>query len=155
MDRASIVREELDAGFNCAESIVAGFVNAIGAPREAVLKAATPFGAGIGRTGYVCGLVSGGAIVLGLAFGRTDPADEATKERAYEHIAVLIREVKRSTGSILCFDILGANLADPEGRRRALAVDLFRSRCRPVAVEVVGILERLLGSSTPTGRGQR
>ena len=147
MGYAERVHEGLDAGFNCAESIVAAFVDVVGTPHERLVCAATPFGAGVGCTGNVCGLVSGAAIVLGCAIGRSDPKDVATKERAYAAIRELMEAVGSSAGSILCTEILGADLREPEGRRRASDDELFRTRCRPAADVVVTTLVRLLDLS--------
>jgi C_GCAxxG_C_C family probable redox protein len=145
VSRTERVRGLLDVGYNCAEAIVAAFADAVGLPADVGVPAATPFGAGIGRTGSICGLVSGAVIILGLAIGPRDPSDEATKERAYGVGAELVRGVEGSLGSILCPGILGANLGDPEDRRRALEDGRFPNRCRAAAGEVVDVLERLLG----------
>lgn len=144
MGYAERVHEGLDAGFNCAESIVAAFAAVVGASYEQLVRAATPFGAGLGCTGNVCGLVSGAAIVLGTAIGRSDPNDVATKERAYGAVRELIGEVEAAAGSILCTGILGADLGDPDERQRAIAEELFLERCRPIADVTVATLVRLL-----------
>ena len=144
MNRSDTVRENLEAGFNCAESVVGAFSDLVPIPKSTAVRTATPFGAGMGRTGNVCGLVSGGAIVLGLVGGRDDPADDRTKERAYDAVAMLIREVTVLYSSVLCPEILGEDLGHPLGRRRAIDQGLLATRCPAVAVDVVRILERVL-----------
>jgi C_GCAxxG_C_C family probable redox protein len=39
---------------------------------EGVVKASTPLGAGLGFTKGMCGCLTGGALALGLKYGRTD-----------------------------------------------------------------------------------
>ena len=144
MDRGARVIANLDSGYNCAESMVLAYADAVGASSDAVVRAATPFGGGLGRTGNVCGLISGAAMILGLAIGRLDPADEETKERAYARVAELIRSLEASRGSILCPGILGEDLADEIARTRAIETGEFQERCRIAAGEVAEILSRLL-----------
>jgi len=151
MDRGERVCGLLDRERNCAEAMVESFADAVGVSAEVVLPAATPFGAGIGRTGNVCGLVSGAAFVLGLAVGPRDPSDLGTKERSYALVAELVRGVEESLGSIRCTDILGADLGDPEDRRRAIEDGRFPNRCRAAVTEVVAVLEGLLDRAAPHG----
>lgn len=148
MERTERIGRLLDSGFNCAESMAVVFAEEIGMPIETAIQTATAFGAGLGRTGNVCGLVSGAAIVLGWACGRIDPADEATKERAYAGIAELIREVEARKGSILCTTILGADLSDPASRKRVQEDGSFRRRCYMAAVEIAELVERHLQKLT-------
>lgn len=117
-------------------------------PIETAMRTATAFGAGIGRMGNVCGLVSGATIVLGWACGRIDPADEATKERAYAAIAELIHEVEARKGSILCATILGADLSNSASRKRVQEDGSFQRRCRVAAVEIAELVERHLQKLT-------
>ena len=151
VDHGEQVLASLDAGLNCAESMVAAFAGWVGIPRETGIRAATGFGAGMGRAGSVCGLVSGGVLILGWAFGRTDSRDEAAKERAYCAVAELLRAVRASCGSILCTDLIGVDLTTEEGRHRALEEELLIARCRATAEVVAEILDRILGSSVGKG----
>ena len=153
MSHIEQVRRYLESGYNCAEAMVSSFADSVGVVPEVVLPAATLFAAGIGRTGNVCGLVSGAALVLGLAVGPRDPADGETKERAYALVGELVRDVKELLGSIRCTDILGADLGDPEDRRRALEDGRFPNRGRAAAGEVVGVLECLLDRAASIGEG--
>lgn len=138
----------LDEGFNCAESMVVAFADTVDLPRDVGMRAATGFGGGMGRTGNVCGLVSGAVLVLGWSVGRNDPTDAESKKRAYDAVAKLIGGLKTSRDSIRCPEILGADFATDE-KRRACAIEAgdFKRRCRAVAGEIAVILERLLVSS--------
>jgi C_GCAxxG_C_C family probable redox protein len=138
------VSEYMERGFNCAEAIVAAFSERSAAVEACLVHIATPFGAGLGRTNGLCGLVSGGVIVLGAMLGRDDPSDVEAKERAYEAAAEFLASAEAACGSILCQEILGTDLSTPEGRQKALADGLFVKRCRVASVDIAGILERLL-----------
>ncbi len=92
-------------GFNCAESVLQAIAEIAGlALPDAVRKIATPFGGGIGRTGCVCGGISGGVMALGLAFGRTTP-DLEQRKVAYSHAERLWRRFVERTGSEDCREL--------------------------------------------------
>lgn len=92
----------VDGGFNCAESVLRGVCEALDLQAgEALLMAATPFGGGIGRAGAVCGALSGGAMALGLVFGRTT-ADPEQKTIAYEHAQRLWQRFVERAGNESC-----------------------------------------------------
>lgn len=67
--------------FLCSEAIVYAFNEAMGSPipAEAVrLASGFPVGmGGIGTGGCTCGALSGGVMVLGWVYGRSNPGDEA------------------------------------------------------------------------------
>ena len=134
---------EMDRGYNCAEAMLRAFAPSLGMPDEAT-RVATPFGGGLSRTGHVCGLVSGAAMAIGWAFGRTDPDDQRAKDAAYAAVGRLASEIEASRGSTTCFGILGVDLRDASSRIRAESERLYESHCRPVAREIAGIVERLL-----------
>lgn len=73
------LRKEAEDKFGslyCSEAIIASINDNFGLnlPEEA-LAMASAFPVGLGGAGCVCGAVSGGAMALGLMFGRTKPND--------------------------------------------------------------------------------
>lgn len=107
-DEAYNLKKEIlsgfDRGFNCAEAIVVPFATALGF-NEDIMKLATPFGAGIGGRRDLCGILTGGTIVIGLAHGRTDPADVEQKSIAYKKAARYYRWFKQQ-GKVRCSEIV-------------------------------------------------
>lgn len=67
--------------FLCSEAIVHAFNEALGRPfpKEVVkLASAFPVGMGVlGTGGCACGALSGGMMVLGMVYGRSEPGSEA------------------------------------------------------------------------------
>ena len=61
-------------GFNCAESVFLT-LREYAAPElsEEMVRLATPFGGGLGRSGCVCGALSGAVMIIGAAKGRVSP----------------------------------------------------------------------------------
>lgn len=70
-------------GYNCAESIFLTFRSII-APdlSEDFVRLATPFGGGLGRSGCICGALSGAVLIIGAARGRTSA--ETPKSLSYD-----------------------------------------------------------------------
>jgi len=56
--------------YNCAQAVFYAFSDDLQFDKNAALKMACGFGAGMGRKEEVCGAVTGGIIVIGAKFGR-------------------------------------------------------------------------------------
>lgn len=91
-------------GFNCAESIVVPFATALGFDGD-MMKLATPFGAGIGGRRDLCGILTGGTMIIGLTHGRSDPDDVEQKTIAYKMAARYYRWFKKQ-GKVRCAEIV-------------------------------------------------
>lgn len=68
--RRDVAVQKLLAGYNCAQAVLYAFCEDLGFDRDAALRLACGFGAGMARKQEVCGAVSGGIITLGLRHGR-------------------------------------------------------------------------------------
>ena len=102
---------------SCSQCTLLTIQEMFGLPGDDVLKAATGFAGGIGRTGSVCGAVLGGVMALGLFYGRDretmkhpDPGVRAQRRDEIElRIGTLIKKLRakfeEEYGSIICNDI--------------------------------------------------
>lgn len=103
----------LQEGFNCAESTLYGVTAAFGlTPAEDLIRAATPFGGGMGKAGCACGALSGAIMSLGLVHGRTS-ADDARKQHAYARAQRLWRRFVEQAGAEDCRDLNTPGFDDP------------------------------------------
>jgi len=144
VNRIERVLELLNEGHNCAEAIAGVFADAVGLSEEFCIRAATGFGAGMARTGHVCGLASGAILVLNLGIDRRRLDHVEGKEYVYSYVERLVSAVRTSHGSILCPEILGADLTDPADLQRILDERLFETRCHTAAERIVELVEALL-----------
>ncbi len=106
-DRDSLrsdLMSNFESGYNCAETIVAGFLSQLGAD-AGIMRLATPFGGGLGGRRDLCGLITGGSIIIGLLFGRDDPRDIDEKTVAYKLVGQYYRWFKTKK-QILCSEIV-------------------------------------------------
>jgi C_GCAxxG_C_C family probable redox protein len=93
---------------NCAQSAVAGLLDALEIDGDDVFKAASGLADGIGLTGDgSCGSLTGSAMVIGLVFGRErkDHRDVMKPMQSYLLCKELHDELVREYGSCRCHDI--------------------------------------------------
>jgi len=134
-------------GYNCAQSVLAVFAPELGMDRDTAMKIACGFGSGMGRSGNMCGAVTGGMLVLGLKFGMMDSESQEDKEKTYEEVAVLLERIKTIHGSANCTDLMGVDLGTPEGLQESQDRDLSDKVCSKIIEDVTRILEELIEGS--------
>jgi C_GCAxxG_C_C family probable redox protein len=118
-DRGS---ELFKSGFNCAQAVVGAFAKELGLDEKTAMKVSAGFGGGVGRTGEICGALSGAAIVAGMLYGATEGGDAESKARTYEEVQRIIKLFKEKNGFVTCRELKNPP-ADGETafRRRACA----------------------------------
>jgi len=103
-----------DSNYNCAESVSLTFKHFMG-DIDFLPRVATPFGAGIGRCGYICGALIGGLICIGLVFGRESA--EGDRMASYRTAGQLIDDFREAFGDIDCCVISKVDWSSAEGIR--------------------------------------
>lgn len=131
-------------GFNCAQAILATFGTGLGIERDTALRLASALGAGIARSGHVCGAVTGAIMVIGLRFGSTDPGEELQKEELMEKAAGFLEKFAERHGSIRCCDLVGLDLSTQEGRDEALRRNVFDTVCVKFVSGASEILDEMI-----------
>ncbi|HUU76152.1 MAG TPA: C-GCAxxG-C-C family protein, partial [Methanoregulaceae archaeon] len=114
-----------DRGFYCSQAILCAYSEMFGLDKDTACKIATPFGAGIGWTGNMCGAVAGALMVIGLKYGNTDPDDmdakkkvfattqqfqPQTAKKVFATTQQFVVEFMDKNASINCTDLLGYDL---------------------------------------------
>ncbi len=117
-------------GYNCAQAVSCACAPDCGVPPELVVKLATGFGAGMGRTQETCGAVTGAILALGFRGGRALGDDKARTEETYRDVQSLLRDFAVLHGSCNCRELLGGlDLRTPEGQRQFSASGCLTTRC--------------------------
>lgn len=120
--RATAEKYYRDGDFYCSEAVVKTIKDAFGLGYDdTVIALASGFPVGIGRSGCICGAVTGGVMALGMVFGRTQPKDERVNKAL-----VLSKELHdqfRSNHKSLCCRVLtkGLTLGTPEHKNQCVA----------------------------------
>jgi C_GCAxxG_C_C family probable redox protein len=131
-----------DSKTNCAQSVLSVFTQELGIDPATALKISLPFGAGMGRTGGMCGAVSAAYMVLGLrAYPDLTPAER--KEKVYSLVKEFNQKFTALHDSVNCSALLGCNLSQPEGLAAARERKLFITACPKFVADAVTILEEM------------
>jgi len=131
-------------GYVCSQSVLSAFAERFDLPPELAFRIASAFGAGMARRGEVCGAVTGALMVIGLEAGYTDPQDEAAKAVTNQLTEQLMQAFEARHGSILCRELLGYALSNPDELRQVREQGLFESLCPRLVEDSVNILTVLL-----------
>lgn len=143
MDREKIALEDFKQGLNCAQSVFCVFAQEGGLSREKALLIASCFGGGM-RCGEVCGAVTGALMAIGLNFGFTSMQNPADKARSNALAVYFEEQFIAKKQSILCRELLGYDLSDPEELAQITEQGLFGSICPQMITEAVRIVEKMV-----------
>ena len=124
--------------------MLSSFGEEFGLDRELGLKVAGAFGGGMARMGETCGAVTGALMVIGLKYGKTKAGDEGAREKTYESVGEFMKRFKSRHGSLLCRELLGYDLSNPEERTTASEKGLFTTLCPQFVKDTAEILEEIL-----------
>jgi C_GCAxxG_C_C family probable redox protein len=131
-------------GFTCSSAVFSAFSDEMGLDCKTAKKISCGFGAGISKTGNICGAVSGAILVIGLKYGKTKIGDDAASEKTRELVRKFIQEFTQRHGSINCTELLGYNLSHPEEYEKARENNLFVTKCPALVGDAALILEKIL-----------
>jgi C_GCAxxG_C_C family probable redox protein len=132
-------------GYNCAQSVLYSFSNALQIDTNTALKIACGFGAGMGRRQEVCGAVTGGIIALGAKYGRGMNDDRQATELTYAKTRELMERFSQKHGTFVCRKLLnGCELTMEEGQKHFKENDYLNTICVPCVRSVVEILDDIM-----------
>jgi C_GCAxxG_C_C family probable redox protein len=144
-DKKKQAIETFQNGYNCAQSVFSVFSEELGISKDAGMKLANPFGAGITYLQETCGAVTGSLMAIGLKYGKGERGTAEDKERAYDMSRHFLTEFKKAHGSLQCRVLMeGHDMSSPEGIAKIQEMDLFRLRCMKLVQNAVEITESIL-----------
>ena len=132
-----------NAGFSCSQAVAGAYAESLGVNQADALRMSAPLGGGIGRSGLTCGAVTGALMVLGMKYGMTAP-DPQAKERMYVIAQDFLKRVSEHRDSLLCRDLLQADITTPEGRAAMKARNTHATVCSPLIADITVILDGML-----------
>jgi C_GCAxxG_C_C family probable redox protein len=131
-------------GYNCSMAIVSAYAPDFGLDAETAARIASPFGAGIAKTGEICGAVSGALMVIGLTEDLEAIRDPASREKVYSKARRFIEEFTARNASVNCTELVGYDLSDPRQFSEAREKKVFATRCSKLVRDAGEILEGIL-----------
>ena len=150
MDKKSDLEEKAKTlfreSYNCSQSVLLAMCQHWGIESDLVPKIATGFGGGMGRSGSVCGAVTGGVMALSIRYGANEPSVEK-RLLTYEYTRKFLEQFEKRNGGILCKDLIGYTLADLDEHEKAVKDGVFQKKCPTYVQNAVTILLELTESS--------
>jgi len=143
-DRVRAALARFEGGFNCAQAVCSAFGPPLGLDERTALRAAQAFGGGIAQRGEICGALAGALIVLGLQYGKTEAADDQSRDRTYTKARELLDRFRARHGSCSCRALIGYDLSEPSQRQAARDAGIFTDRCPGFVRDASEILESLV-----------
>ena len=124
LDKAKELRANTEIHYNCTQAVLIPFAEVCGISEEAAAQLGANFGGGM-KMGSVCGVVTGGLMVLGLA----DVDDVKT-------VNAFCRKIRNNhNGTLMCSELLRMN-AERGGEKKP--------HCDAMVYEAVELLEEIL-----------
>jgi C_GCAxxG_C_C family probable redox protein len=125
-----------DEGYACSQSVLLAFAEELDLNENTAKLISSTFGGGMGRLRQKCGAVTGGFMVLGLAYGNSDPKDMDTKLASYKKVRELNHLFEDIYGTSVCAELLKqhATEADVAERKHHKII------CRKIIGDVTGML---------------
>jgi len=127
-DTVKIAETYAAEGFLCSESCLIALARCQGTENPLIPRIATGFGAGLGRSGEICGAVTGAVMGLSIKYGR-DTVVPIKDRRPYWYANKLLENFRHEQGEVRCPNLLGLDISKfidlAEFNRR----NLWKSHC--------------------------
>jgi C_GCAxxG_C_C family probable redox protein len=133
-------------GYACSQAVFSAYAPQFDLAPELALRIATPFGAGMGCMGEVCGAVTGAFMVFGLKAGGSLAQDRASRDTTYGLVREFVERFQARHASILCRELLGCAIDTPDGLQAARERGLFDELCPKLVQDSAEIVAELLES---------
>jgi C_GCAxxG_C_C family probable redox protein len=131
-------------GYNCSQAVLLTMLEHWGVKNEMVPKIATGFGGGIGRCGSVCGALTGGIMAIGARYGTSEASEDRLP--TYELARKFYEQFKNVNKGVLCKDLTGYILSNPNEYEKAKKENIFQNKCPRYVKNAVKILLELTES---------
>lgn len=135
--------KELFGHYLCSQAVLAAFADELDLTEKQALKVGACFGSGMCK-GEVCGACSGALMVIGMKYGQCKPDDSDSRVKTNELTKKFLEQFREENGSYICNELLGCDLATPEGVEYAREHKLFTEFCPEMVVSAAKIVEQLI-----------
>ena len=140
-DPIKTAQDRFAQGYNCSQAVFSAYAAQLGMDDEVALKLASPFGGGVARQGNVCGAVTGALMALGLERGN---ATLETKDETYRLAEEYIKRFQELHGSILCRELTGFDISNPDEFQKARESRVFNDTCPGLVKDAAELVSEFL-----------
>ena len=141
MNRYEIAINCHKQGFNCCQSVLAAFSDALPLDEETLRKLGSGFGHGAG-TGELCGALTGAVMTLDLLFPADFSDPVAAKKRAVARAQALQSRFAERFTALRCADLVGKK--NDAGENTPAAERMALSGCGALIVTAVELTEEIM-----------
>jgi len=129
--------------FLCSESCLMALARCQGFESSLVPRIATGFGAGVGRSGEICGAVIGAVMGLSIRYGR-DKVEPIRDRHPYWYSTELLERFREEHGELRCPALLGLDIANPSDYEEFNKRNLWVHNCTKYILSATGIARDLI-----------
>ena len=144
MSKAENARSTFKQGFNCSQAVLSAFGEEFGLDPVMAYRVAAAFGGGMGHLGETCGAVTGAFMVIGLKYGMTIADGSQSHREAFSAVQDFVEKFTSRHGSIVCRDLLGVDIKDPNAFREAKKQGIPQKICPKLVQDAAEIVETLI-----------
>lgn len=148
--RKEIAMDYFLQGYNCSQSLVLTFSDAVDVEKDTLSRLSCGFGGGMSRLREVCGSVSGMFLIADLLYGYSGPETGQVKKDQYARIQELAHRFEEKNGSIICRDLLGLKVQREVPDPSARTDEYYKKRpCKEIIGSAAEILEKYILEQNP------
>jgi len=141
-EKVETARSLFSRGYNCAQSVLGALCESYGLDAKTAFKLANGFGGGL-RCGEACGAVTGAVMAIGLKCGFYIENDTEQKSYCNNKALEFIGRFREENGSMVCRELLGADIRAPEDHMAPEVQALHDTVCPGLVTSAVRILESM------------
>jgi len=137
-----------NGGLSCSQAILTVYGEQYGIDPEKARLLGRTLAGGIARQGETCGYVTAAILILGHA--QNDKDEAQARKKTHPVVMELIRRFKERYGTMMCKELLGADMSTEEGLKKVLEEKLVAKHCYSeggIGQHVAEILETLISIS--------
>jgi len=146
-------RELFRQGFCCAESVLQAVAENCGIKSGIIPAIATGFCGGLGRTGRICGAVTGGVLGLNLVFGRSSHTESPDQNARV--VQAFLKECELQFGALDCERLIGCRLDTPEGHQFFVDNKIRQQKCEGFVESAGRVACELIEKQTEQERARK
>jgi C_GCAxxG_C_C family probable redox protein len=121
--------KHFDSDYNCTQSVLRAVLEHKGLFLEEFPYLAAGLGGGISHEGNVCGAVTGAILSIGMITSQLALDVKGHKERTYKHSEKFIAKFKEEFDSIICRELTGLDVSNPDDIQRGRETGIFQEKC--------------------------
>jgi len=117
----SAVKHFLPGKLTCGEAILLAGLESLDIKTKLAPDIALGLGGGVGLQGKTCGVLTGAAMILGLAVGAVEKDYKKKKMATFKAVGQFSKAFEKEYGCTVCRKLSGLDLTTVEGRKKLMA----------------------------------